>query len=1060
MNNLSKEDLNKKIIELSAHNLELKSSLSEKERELELLKKDFDHLNAFIIDEIRSHIEEIDKLAKIPEENPSPIFRFSKRGRILIYCNGPGQNLLNEIDHSTNSQTQEEWQKAIAKIQENKQPVTYHEINFIDKVYLISIIDVKGSNYKNVYATDITNLKNTEAALRNSEERYKTVIENASDIVYNTNNEGYFTYINPIAEAKIGFTLEDLKNKLFVELIHPDYRKKAIATYYKQKLNKVNSTYWEFPIINKNGETIWLGQNVHLIIRDNKITGFSSIARDISERVKSQTQLKLLNTQLSSLIKNQNSGILLENSERKIVLVNNKFCDIFGISTEPEKLVGYDCLTAIQKLKPMFVNGNKVIEELEKCISDRKTNLNVEVKLINGKILERDYLPIVIDGEYFGHMWQYKDVTEQRSAQEILQKSEEKYRRIIENMRIGLMVTDPNDTIIDVNPSFLELSKYNKEEIIGKPATSIFENVTDSVINLQSVRKGNNPNAHELELNCKDGNKKWVMVSGAPIYDFNKQYIGSIGIYLDITQRKKYEKLLKEAQQKSESSMRSKEIFLANMSHEIRTPMNAILGMSDLLSEANLNIKERSYLNAIKSSSENLLVILNDILDFSKIDSGKMELEAHPFSFNELINNLIIQFEYKITEKNLFLNKEIDNKINFNFNSDSTRLSQILINLLSNAIKFTTEGNVTLKCKLVEEDTKSQLIQFSVEDTGIGIDETKLDTIFDSFIQEDSSINRKFGGSGLGLTISKQLVKLFGGEIHVKSKKGVGSIFTFSIRLQKFGELESNSLGKFNKNPQNYLHFTNTKILLVEDNQMNQLIATTILEKHNLSVTKAFNGQEAIDLIDTDNFDVILMDIQMPVLDGIEATRILRSKKVSIPIIALTANAIEGDKEKYLSAGMNDYISKPFNKVDLLHKIARQLPENKIKYEIPAKDKAMNEKKYNLDRLYKDSDNNQEFVNQMVNLFIQMSGEITQNIQNSIETNNLESVKKNAHKIKSSIMLLGIDSLTPLIIEIEKFDFNSNPDSFILLVLEFIQKLKIIVEEIRYDFPTTTNPNV
>lgn len=1044
MNNKITE-LNELISQLQTRNTDLLKKVTEKEEEINKLKFDLDHLNTFIITEIRNHVEEIDKLAKLPEENPSPIFRFSKRGRILIYCNGPGQNLLNQIDNSDNNETQLEWQKALVKIQENKNPITYHEIKLLDKIYLISIIDVKGSNYKNVYATDITHQKQVEEALRDSEEKYKYVIENASDIVYNTNEQGYFTYINPIAEARMGYKLEDINNKLFTELIHPDHRKRAIRVYYHQRIKKIPNTYLEFPVITKSGEVIWLGQNVQLIIDKGIVKGFTSIARDITERHNSQIELKLVNHQLSTLIENMNVGILLSDSDGKIALINRKFCELFGINNEPQNLIGYNFNSAMIKLRAMFSGKEKVLEEINACILSKKSQLNREVKLINNTILERDYIPISIDESHYSHIWIYKDVTEQRSAQEILQKSEEKYRRIIENMRLGLLVVDQNDIIVDANPSFLELTGYSKEEVIGWPANAIFLSKDEAKIvnDVTQFRQSGNSSAYELEILCKNGERKWIMISGAPIYDINKQYVGSIGIHLDITERKTNEDLLKDAQQKAEASKNAKEIFLANMSHEIRTPMNAIIGMADLLSESNLEHKEKSYINAIKVSSENLLVILNDILDFSKIDSGKLELEKHPFAFYTLIDNLLLQFELKLSNKNLTLLKEIDNRINFQFESDSTRLNQILINLLSNSIKFTDKGSITIRCNLIQETEDKQLIEFIVADTGIGIDATKIESIFESFKQEDSSINRKYGGTGLGLSICKQLVELFGGQLTVTSKKGEGSTFSFAIWLNK------TSINPDNENSDeliNKVKFTNTTILLVEDNKMNQLIAQTILEQSGISVDKANNGIEAVNMAKQRKYDLILMDIQMPEMDGMEATKMIRLDDKFIPIIALTANAIKGDREKYINIGMNDYVSKPFNKNELIKVISYHY-NNSTRIT-----KNTSTKSYDVKKLKETLNNNEEFVKEMISLFITESKDTVIKMNNYLNDKTYLKIQSQAHKIKASIDILEIDKLKLVVREIEKFDFDKNEGLFLDKVNHFLVELSAVIREIKADY--------
>jgi len=367
-------------------------------------------------------------------------------------------------------------------------------------------------------------------------------------------------------------------------------------------------------------------------------------------------------------------------------------------------------------------------------------------------------------------------------------------------------------------------------------------------------------------------------------------------------------------------SLEQKVQFLANMSHEVRTPMNAIIGFTDLLKDTKLNDDQRSYLGAIKTSSENLLVIINDILDFSKISSGKLSLEFITVDIKSLISDLIYSFLFQAKTKNINLNYEIDSKISSLLLGDPIRLQQILINLLSNAVKFTESGRVDLCCTVIKDSKESQSLEFKVSDSGIGIDEDKLDLIFETFSQENDSVTRKFGGTGLGLSISKQLVELFQGELFVESEKGKGTIFTVIIELNKSSAIISKTID-IQVNEQ--YSFEGLSILIVDDNDFNQLLIESIFSDKNVKISCVSNGQEALEILNSQKFDIILMDIQMPVMDGIETTRKIRKElKLDVPIIALTANALKEDKEKYLNAGMDSYISKPFDQQELLRVIS------------------------------------------------------------------------------------------------------------------------------------------
>jgi len=370
----------------------------------------------------------------------------------------------------------------------------------------------------------------------------------------------------------------------------------------------------------------------------------------------------------------------------------------------------------------------------------------------------------------------------------------------------------------------------------------------------------------------------------------------------------------------------AKSLFLANMSHEIRTPMNGVVGMVEALKSTQLTEEQQEFLEIIDISSDNLLSVINDILDFSKVEAGQIEFENTTFNIHDSIEEVIKMISFKTNQKDLYLNFNFDRKIPEFLIGDPLRIKQILINLINNAVKFTTDGGITVYCKLVSLVNKTIEIKINVIDTGIGISPEVKGKLFKSFTQADASTTRKYGGTGLGLAISKSLTKMMNGEIGVDSVEGKGATFWFTIKLKTTSEesiieeFENEDIGKSKKS----LH-----ILVAEDNSINQRVAQYNLEKLGHKIEIAENGELAVKMFESNNYDLIFMDIQMPIMDGLDATKKIRSielkagKTKKIPIVAMTANTLKGDKENFMNAGMTDYIGKPFKANELSTLIRR-----------------------------------------------------------------------------------------------------------------------------------------
>jgi PAS domain S-box-containing protein len=516
-----------------------------------------------------------------------------------------------------------------------------------------------------------------------------------------------------------------------------------------------------------------------------------------------------------------------------------------------------------------------------------------------------------------------REMSPRQRARDAVGWDAERFRAILDQIEDGCFVVDLRGHYLFVNDAFCRIFGVERDAILGEhfgvTTTNSARRAETLALYAGVFRTGQPLRSYEYEVHLKNPAVKFVEQSVSLERDAHGRPIGFLGIIRDTTARKLAERELAQAKEAAEAANRAKSEFLANMSHEIRTPMNGIIGMTTLALDTQLSPYLADCLATIKRQADSLLRIVNDVLDFSKIESRKMNLESAPFALPEVVDDVFKPMATTAREKGLNVTRHIAPDVPERLVGDAVRLKQVLTNLAANAIKFTARGKVTLEVRADGPIAETATLRFSVSDSGIGIPEDKIATIFKPFEQADGSTTRRFGGTGLGLTISATLVRLMGGRIWVESTPGVGSTFyftaTFPIASISPGHAEDR--GRGDAAPVAVSPVVAARVLVAEDNVVNQRIAQALLTKRGHAVTVVNTGREAVDAMERESFDVVLMDVQMPEMDGFEATAAIRAREredgTRVRIVAMTAHAMHGDRERCLAAGMDDYLSKPID---------------------------------------------------------------------------------------------------------------------------------------------------
>jgi PAS domain S-box-containing protein len=889
-----------------------------------------------------------------------------------------------------------------------------------------------------VVLSDITEHKNSQIQRDASEQRLHGIVESAMDAIITFDDAFRVVLYNAAAEKIFGVPAVEVIGTSIDRFIPARFQQanaSRIRTFgLEQRTVRYMGRRGNIVAVRANGAEFPAEVSIsHVEVHGKKL--YTVIMRDITERKLAETRLQNSEQFLRQVADNIPGMLAYWTKDLRCTFSNKQYLTWFGRTAEQMHNISMHELMGDELFQKNEPNIRAVLLGEDQQFERTLTQANGQIGYT-----WTQYIADKVDGEVRGFFALSTDITALKQGQQQQRMGD----LVLQQISQGVIITGVDRCIISVNRAFTSMTGYSELECLGHTCDFMQGNLTeqDTIAEIRLALDNITDYSGEILNYRKDGSTFWNELTISPVHNHQGQLTHFIGIIRDVTLRREFDNQMQELNQSLEQRVieRTAELarakvdaevatqvkteFLANMSHEIRTPMNAIIGMAYLSLKTDLTAKQREYLEKIQLSGQHLLGIINDILDISKIDAGKVELENIDFTLESVLTNVTDLVGSKARDKGLQFIMSIDPTLPLKLRGDPLRLTQVLLNFTSNAVKFTSWGQITLRVTMREETKDDCLVLLEVQDTGIGLSAKQQEQLFQSFQQADSTTTRKYGGTGLGLAICKQLANLMCGEVGVNSIEGEGSTFWFTARFDKsYADTGQPAIDLQSGVTQGVAHhakkmINGARILLVEDNEFNQQVASDLLESIGAIVSVANHGKEAVALFHNNQFDCVLMDVQMPIMDGYQATAAIRAaeSRSDIPIIALTANASNEDRQRCIDAGMDDFVMKPFQPDLLFATVAKWLkdavptngdiqPAKEAVWSVPAL--PSNPDIIDLNILVQTVGGHTDKVNKFAAKFVDTARGGLGELKTAIGDNNLEQIAALGHRLKSSARTVG-----------------------------------------------------